>query len=355
MRVQAASNGLRHIDGSVGEGGGQLLRLAVALSAVTRQAVRVENIRAGRAKPGLAAQHLAAVRAVAALCGAAAEGLTLRSRSLVFKPGQPRGGEYQFDVGTAGGVTLVLQALLPVLLAGQVTARVRVRGGTDVDRAPPVDYLDAVLLPLLARLGARVRMRLLRRGYFPRGGGEIELGVAAHSVRAVSFQAEGEAATIRGLSHVAGLPERVAARMTQAAYEPLAAAGMSVDIETRVLTADAADGSGGAIVCWAERGNSILGAARVAKRGVRAEALGAAVGESLAADLAAGVALDTHAADQLLVYLALAGGGRFTTRRLTPHARTAMWLIGQFLPIQFDVQEADDRVTVTVRPRATGT
>jgi len=352
MRTQAAGEGLQRIDGSYGEGGGQSLRLAVALSAITGRAVRVENIRAGRAKPGLAAQHLAAVRAVAALCGARTEGLALRSSTIVFEPDRPRGGEYRFEVGTAGSVTLVLQALLPVLLAARTATRVTICGGTDVDRAPPADYLEAVLLRLLDRLGACVELRLLRRGYFPRGGGEVELAITPGKLRAIAFHAADSPGTVHGVSHVAGLPEQVATRMAQAAREPLAAVRMTVDIETRVLAPDAADGPGGAIVCWAERGNSILGAARVARRGVRAEALGAAVGESLAADLAAGVSLDTHAADQLLVYLALAGGGRFTTRRLTPHARTAMWLIGQFLPIRFHARPAAHGVAVTVQADA---
>lgn len=349
MRTQTAPVEFKRIDGSHGEGGGQLLRLAVALSAITGRAVRVENIRAGRAKPGLAAQHLAAVRAVAALCGAHAEGLELRAPAIVFEPDRPRGGEYHFDVGTAGSVTLVLQALLPVLLAGRAAARVRIRGGTDVDRAPPVDYLDAVLFRLLDRLGASVNFRVLRRGYFPRGGGEVEVAISPRTLRATAFHADDAPGMIHGVSHVAGLPEHVAARMAEAACGPLAAAHMAVGIETRVLARDVADGPGGAIVCWAERGNSILGAARVARRGVRAETLGTAVGESLAADLAAGVSLDTHAADQLLVYLALAGGGSFTTRRLTSHARTAMWLIGQFLPIRFHARQTDHGVAVTVQ------
>ncbi|MBS1171812.1 MAG: rtcA, partial [Proteobacteria bacterium] len=139
-----------HIDGAHGEGGGQLVRTAVALAAISGRPLHMRNIRARRAKPGLAAQHLTAVRAVAALCGATVKGAAVGSGELTFVPQTVRGGDYRFDVGTAGSITLVLQALLPVLLAADRPSRVTIRGGTDVRGAPPMDYLACVLLPLLA-------------------------------------------------------------------------------------------------------------------------------------------------------------------------------------------------------------
>ncbi|AKH36668.1 MULTISPECIES: RNA 3'-terminal phosphate cyclase [Nitrosomonas] len=339
------------IDGSYGEGGGQLLRLAVALSAITGIDVRIMNIRTRRDKPGLAAQHLAGVHAVGKLCGANIEGLALRSDQIVFGPATLQGGDYRFDVGTAGSITLVLQALLPVMLATQLPCKVHITGGTDVRQAPAADYLRAVLIPLIKRLGAQVTMCVLRRGYYPQGGGEIELAVKPAMLSSAVFEASGYSKTISGLAHVTNLPEHIALRMKQAVLNRLGTYGTHARIETQVLGREAAFGAGGAITCWLESEHTVRGAARVAEWGVTAETLGEAVGEELATDIAAGAALDIHAADQILVYLALLGGGSFSTRHISLHARTAMWLIEQFLPVTFEVTESSDLAYITVRLR----
>jgi len=341
------------IDGAYGEGGGQLVRTAVALAAVTGTAIRVVNVRAGRAKPGLAPQHLAAVRAVAELCGARTEGLELRATSFTFAPGAPCGGTFRFDVGTAGSVTLVLQAALPVLLAAPTASRVTVIGGTDVRQAPPADYFTEVLLGHVARMGARVAARVLRRGYFPRGGGEIVLDVVPGPLHAFALDAPGALVELGGLAHVAHLPTHIADRMRAAALQALGPAAADARLATAVVESEAAIGQGGAIVAWARTEASVLGAGRVAERGVRAEALGEAVGQALAADLASGAALDTHAADQILVYLALArGAASFTTREVSAHALTAMWLIEQLRPVRFACEPAGVLTRVRVRPQA---
>ncbi len=325
------------IDASHGEGGGQLVRMAVALSALTGKALRLTNARAGRPKPGLAPQHLAALRAVAALCDARCEGLELRSNTLAFEPrSQAVGGELRVEVGTAGSVTLVLQALLPILLGARGPARVVVAGGTDVRMAPPWDYFREVLLRLLARMGVRVRASVARRGYYPRGGGEVAVQTQPGVPSALVMGRSIGSWRISGDAHVANLPASVAERMRGAA---LAAIGRECSIRARALGRDEAFGAGGAITVRAESGAGLLGASRVAERGVRAEALGEAVGAELAADIAGGAALDAHAADQVLVYMAMAkGASSFTTRAVSSHARTAMWLLPQFLPVRFAVR-----------------
>ncbi len=329
------------LDGSYGEGGGQLVRTAVALSAITGRAVTIRNVRAKRDPPGLAPQHAAAVRAVAALSGASIEGVELRSRSIAFSPGAPARGSFRFDVGTAGSVTLLLQALLPFMIASGKPCEATVIGGTDVRMAPPLDYFREVLLALLARMGASVRLDERRRGYYPRGGGEVLVSVSPSRLRPVAFDAPGAPRSVSGLAHVANLPEHIATRMRASALAQLASVpGLTPDIACRMLGPDDAIGQGGAIVAWARADGTVLGAGRVAERGVRAEALGEAVGLELASDLAAGAAVDVHAADQLLVYFALAGGGWLTTRAVSVHARTCMWLIEQFLPVRFEVSQA---------------
>jgi RNA 3'-terminal phosphate cyclase (ATP) len=333
------------IDGSYGEGVGQLVLTADALSALTGKALRIANVRASRARPGLAAQHLAAVRAVAACCDARCEGLELRSGAFTFEPrARPAGGERRAAVGTAGSVTLVLQALLPMLVAARASSRVVVTGGTDVRQAPSWDYFGEVLLRLLGRMGLHVRASLLRRGYYPRGGGEVALEVEPGVPAPLALGGGAANWRIAGEAHVANLPVTIAERMRDAAR---AALGREAAIGARSLGRDKAWGTGGAITAWAGREAGLAGASRIAERGVRAEALGEAVGREIAQDMAAGASLDLHAADQVLVYLAMARGtSSFTARAVSSHAATAMWLIPQFLPVRFAVEQADGLVRV---------
>jgi RNA 3'-terminal phosphate cyclase (ATP) len=325
------------LDASCGEGGGQLVRLAVALSAISGRPLRLVNVRAGRQRPGLGYQHLAAVRAVAALCDARCEGLELRSRELSFEPqARAAGGEHRVEVGTAGSVTLVLQALLPVLIGASGPSRVAVSGGTDVRQAPTWDYFAHVFLRLLARMGLRVSAGAGRRGYFPAGGGEVCVEVQPGKPAPLALPAARGKPRIGGEAHVARLPLRIAERMREAA---LAALGQPAAVRVRALGEAEAAGAGGAVTLWAHSEGAILGAARVAERGVRAETLGQSVGAELAADLAAGANLDLHGADQVLVYLALAPGpSEFVVRQVSEHARTAMWLLEKFLPVRFGAE-----------------
>ena len=341
------------IDGAHGEGGGQLLRTAVALAAITGRPIAIENIRARRPRPGLAAQHQTAIAAVAALCDAQVTGLGLRSRTLTFTPRRLRAGSHRFDIGTAGSVTLVLHALLPALVACGEPASVTLRGGTDVRAAPPLDYFARVTLPLLARIGIEAELVVHRRGYFPRGGGEVVLSVSGAQLRPWDAPDSGALRGIGGLAHVAGIDPTIAERMRDAFLAALPATlQRAARMDVAALAADAAAGAGGAIVAWAETEHALLGAGRVAQRGVRAETLGTAVASELTSDLGAAASVDVHAGDQLLVYLALAGGGSFRTREVTSHARTAMWLIEQFLPLRFACTTEGACLRVRVLPAA---
>ena len=343
------------IDGAHGEGGGQLLRTAVALAALTGTAVRVSNIRARRAKPGLAPRHVAAVRAVAELCEARVDGLRLHARQIEFTPGCPRGGARQRGGARPRRRPRVLQALSPVAIAAGAACRVAITGGTDVRGAPSLDYVRQVLLPLLRRMGAKLDLEVRRRGYYPRGGGEIGISFSRATLQPQRWDKPGRLHHVGGLAHVANLPSGIAERMRDAALRQLSLAHVTATVDTAILAGEQALGRGGAVVIWAETGDTVLGAGLVAERGVRAETLGSAVGRELADDLAAGVALDLHAADQILVYLALAGGeSSFTARTLTAHARTAMWLIEQFLPVRFETLKMDGKVLVRVTSRQRG-
>ncbi len=334
------------IDGAWGEGGGQLIRTAVALAAIARTPIRVRNVRAARRPPGLAPQHLTAVRAVATLCGATTSGLELRATAFDFAPGPLIAGNFRFDVGTAGSITLLAQALLPVLAHAPAPCRATLIGGTDVRAAPPLDYFRHVFLKHLAALDVSVRCDLRRRGYYPRGGGEVEIETVPARPHAHQFATPGGRHSIDGCAHTDHLPAHIAARMADAARSHLRPPPRIA------IEADAASANpGGAIALWTRDAGSTLGAGRVAERGVRAEVLGDAVGKELAADLDSGATLDVHAADQLLVWLALADGeSTFTTREVTQHAHTAIWLIEQFVPAQFDIAPSAPLARVRVRP-----
>jgi RNA 3'-phosphate cyclase len=345
-------NAVLHIPGDTGEGGGQIARMAIALAAVTGTAIRLTRIRAKRSKPGLAAQHLTALRAVAALAGGDIEGLALGATEVTFRPGPIEGGEHRFDVGTAGSITLLVQALLPVLLAARRRSTVRLVGGTDVRGAPPLDYLRFVLLPLVARCGVDARIELLRRGYYPRGGGEVELTVRPAAPRSPGRLVAGPLRAIRAFVHTARLPEHVALRMRDAALSQLAGLPVEATLDTHAESF----GPGGAIVLAADRGGTTLGAGRVAERGVRAETLGESAGAELARDLALDIALDVHAADQSIVYLALAcaagGTASFTTAEASLHTTTAIWLAERFLPVRFTVDRRERSVEIGCERRA---
>lgn len=337
------------VDGSYGEGGGQILRIAVALSALTGQACRIANIRAGRPNPGLAAQHVTAVRAVAGLCDAEVEGLTAGSKEIVFQPRSLKGGRHTFDVGTAGSVTLVLQALLPVALAAPGPTTIRLVGGTDVKWSPPVDYVSKVFLSLLRRRGGTADVLLLKRGYYPRGGGAVEVTVRpAASWSPLVLPEPGSLVAVRGIVHVSNLPEDIPKRTKHAAMRRLQGLG-DVKIEERVYEGDEAVGQGGAIVLWAETDTTILGADSLAERGKPSEWVGQEAASALAAEIQSGATLDVHAADQMLVYLSQAEGpSEFLVREASGHLSTMAWLLPRFLgrDIRIEPKGRVSRVTV---------
>jgi RNA 3'-terminal phosphate cyclase (ATP) len=328
---------MREIDGAYGEGGGQLLRTACALSAITGAAIRLHNVRARRTPAGLAPQHLTAVKAVAALCDAEVDGLELRSQKIVFRPAKIRGGDFRFDVGTAGCLTLVLQALLPAALTADASTRIQLTGGTDIRGAPPLDYFRFVHLPLLARMGAHIDIEVVRRGYYPRGGGQLKVDIQPARLQPLWLDTAESVAQIGGRIHVANLPAHIAARMHDTAVRLLAGIA-PIRIEQQRLDSASAGGSGGAIALWASGAQRLLGGAEVAQRGVPAERIAATAAGRLRDAIHAGATVDVHAGDQLLIYTALAGGPScFRVDAVTAHAHTALWLLGQFFPLRVGI------------------
>lgn len=327
------------IDGSMGEGGGQILRTTLALSALLGRPVRIVNIRAKRPRPGLQRQHLTSVRAVAEVSGARVEGLRLGSTELTFLPGGLRGGRFRFDIGTAGSITLVLQAVLPVLAYAPGPVELEIRGGTDVPWSPPIDYVRFVLSRLLERMGYRFRVILRRRGHYPRGGGIVVVEVPEPPGRlaAARLDRAGAVKAFEGLSHAVRLPRHVAERQARAAKELIESKypGVPVSIETEWYEPgrDPHLGPGSGIVVWAYTENSVLGGDSLGAKGKPAEKVGGEAAEKLLEDLSTGMALDRHASDMLIPYAALAcGESMLGGARLTMHAWTNIEVVKRLIP-----------------------
>lgn len=323
------------IDGSLGEGGGQILRSALALSMVTGTPFRLENIRAGRPKPGLLRQHLTAVNAAAEICGARLTGTRLHSRELTFVPGAVRPGDYRFSIGTAGSTTLVLQTVLPPLLTASAPSTLVLEGGTHNPHAPPFDFIDRAFLPLINRMGPRVIARLERYGFFPAGGGQFSVEIeSAPELTPLRIMDRGEIRTQRSIAVLAGLPRHIGERENKT----VAAALNWPLTDTEIREAPADQGPGNILLLEIESEHVTEVFTGFGKRGVRSEDVGRAVADDVKAYLAAGVPVGTYLADQLLLPFALAGGGVFSTLALSRHTSTNIEIIQMFLNVRLNVR-----------------
>jgi RNA 3'-terminal phosphate cyclase (ATP) len=336
------------LDGSYGEGGGQVLRTALTLSAITGQPVHIEHIRAGRKKPGLRPQHLTAVRAAAAVCGARLEGDELGSQTLAFTPGgPPHPGEYTFDVaeaaqgGSAGSAGLVLQTVLLPLALGEGQSHLTIRGGTHVPWAPPVSYLTDVFLPTLARMGIQAQIELTRWGFYPAGGGEIRVQIEGKAtLNPIQLTRRGELRRVWGTAAVMNLPAHIPQRMANRAHNVLAEAGIGAQVEPRRLRGA---GPGAGIFLFAEYGPAdesiAAGFTAYGRKGLPAERVAEAACESLLAHHHSGEPADPHLADQLALPMALAQGeSQVATSQISQHLLTNAWVVGQFLPQDFEIR-----------------
>jgi RNA 3'-terminal phosphate cyclase (ATP) len=345
------------IDGSYGEGGGQILRTALALAAVTGRAIRIEKIRAGRKSPGLAAQHLTGVRAAAAVCHARLTGDELGSQTLTFAPDSlPQAGDYVFDVaearagGSAGATTLVLQTiLLPLaLVAGDSTATLR--GGTHVAWSPPFDYVHDVWLPVLARMGLSATLELVNWGWYPLGQGEIwgtiqGLGTGLRP-SPLTLVERGALRRVWGRAVAANLPSHIPQRMADRARSLLAEAGVDARIEPLRVRAACA---GAGIFLAAEYDHIRAGFNALGARGKPSEAVAEEAVAALLAHRDSGAALDQHLADQLILPLALAGGeSRFSVEQVTRHLVTNAWVVEQFGLARVSIEGQQVGVTTCV-------
>jgi RNA 3'-terminal phosphate cyclase (ATP) len=327
------------IDGSLGEGGGQILRSSLALSLCLRRPFRIVNIRARRPKPGLRPQHLAAVRAAAAISGAHVDGATIGAQSLTFEPGDVEAGSHRFAIGTAGSTSLVLQTVLPALLTARRPSDLQLEGGTHNPRAPTFECLARAYLPLSGRLGPRISIALERAGFEPAGGGLVRVRIEpAPRLTPLRLETRGDLLRVEAEVLLSKLPAHIAEREATALANEL-------DIEPeriRVQTVDSSPGPGNVVTVFAESEQITEVFAEFGRRGVPAERVAALTARAAKQYLAAGVPVGVHLADQLLLPLALAGGGSFVTLPPSTHTRTNIDVIQAFLPVAIRCVAIDD-------------
>jgi RNA 3'-terminal phosphate cyclase (ATP) len=326
------------LDGSEGEGGGQILRTALSLAMCTGRPFRMVNIRAKRKTPGLMRQHLTAVRAAAEICGAEVDGDKAGSRQLFFSPGAVRGADYRFSIGTAGSGTLVFQTVLPALLRADTPSIVRLSGGTHNPFSPPYHFLERAFIPLLRRMGASVALELKRFGFYPAGGGEFVAHIQpSTSLSPLHLNAPGPRRSAIAESFIAALPMHIARRELAVVGKRL---GWSEDqLILRGLSND--QGPGNALVITLEHEAVTEVFTGFAEKGVTAETVAERAVDEVRRYLTNGAAVGPYLADQLQLPLALAGSGGYSASALTQHALTNAEVIRKFLEIKIRMEKAE--------------
>lgn len=328
------------IDGDIGEGGGQVLRTALALSVCRQIPFRIHNIRARRKNPGLQPQHLAAVNAAAAISQARVQGAEIGSSVLVFEPADIIPGNYEFRIGTAGSATLVMQTILPALMLTGTSSSVRVEGGTHNPLSPPFEFFARAFCPLLNRMGARIETALERPGFYPRGGGLLRVNI--HPATALQPLILRERGTTQALSAeilLAHLPIHIAQRERAVLQESLT----MVEDAIRIHEDDSAYSPGNAISVFIPSEHVTEVFSSIGQRGKPAETVAGEVVDEVNGYLLTAVPVGVHLADQLLLPLALANGGEYLTQVPSLHTRTNMNIITQFTGIIFTAEEITDK------------
>ncbi|MGB0906785.1 MAG: RNA 3'-terminal phosphate cyclase [Maricaulaceae bacterium] len=330
------------IDGSEGEGGGQVLRTSLSLSAITGKPVRIENVRGKRKKPGLFRQHLTALNAAAEICGARTEGAELKSSEIAFHPGEIKGGEYEFSIGSAGATNLVAQTILPILAHAKEPSTAIITGGTHNAWAPTFDFLDQAFLPQFRKMGGRASAELTAYGFYPAGGGSLTLKTEPIEAKhRLDLMDRGDRVRERAVAVVANLGRSIANRELKTL---VSAMGLKDDIGEALEVES--PGPGNALTLFLEHENVTEVFIGLGEHGVRAESVAKSVAAQaqkyLIAQDASGqikTAVGEHLADQLLLPMALMDGGVFTATDITQHTRTNIDIIQRFLDVDISLAQ----------------
>lgn len=320
------------IDGSYGEGGGQILRTALAFSAILETPIRVKNIRASRKNPGLGNQHLAAVNALARISGAMIEGNRIGSQTLTFIPQEIRPGDYEFKIETAGSVTLLLQAIFLPLCLAQADSTLTLVGGTHVPWNPPFHYFSQVFLPTLRPMRVSAEAVIEKWGFYPKGGGRVQLKISpTDGLKPISLVERGLLRKICGISAIANLPKHVADRQKDQASKRIRRE-LEIDPEIDVLYDAPSIGQGSFLFLLLEHEGILAGFSSLGARGKPAEKVADEAVDYLKDYIESNGCVDPHLADQLVPFMALAkGNSSFAAAQMTEHLLTNLWVVAHFL------------------------
>jgi RNA 3'-terminal phosphate cyclase (ATP) len=340
------------IDGSFGEGGGQVLRTSLSLSCLLTKPFRLFNIRRSRKKPGLMPQHLTGIRSLKLISNARVDGDFQGSTELVFEPGEVKAGDYFFDIGTAGSISLLIQAILPPLIFAKNRSSLTLKGGTHVPFSPPFHYISEVFIPTLNRLGIEVKTTIESYGFYPKGGGKVHVEIQpADAIEPANCLERGELRKVHGLSGVGNLPLSIAERQKNAARAILVSQGINAEIEAISVSTP---GQGTFMFLKAEIEDCLAGFSSLGERGKKAELVGEEAAKNFLNYNSASACFDHHLADQIVLYLAVAKGeSSFTTAEISGHLLTNLWVIEKFLGTCYSVEGEIGRpgkVTIEGRP-----
>lgn len=324
------------IDGSFGEGGGQIIRSSLALSLITGKPFRIYNVRAGREKPGLRRQHLTAVNAAAEIGRAQVDGAAVGAREFTFRPGEVTPGAYVFDIGTAGSTTLVLQTVLPPLMLAGAPSRLELSGGTHNPFAPPFEFLEKCFLPLITRIGPQINIELARYGFYPPGGGRLNVAIEpAARLQRLDLTERVRIRAGRARALVVNLPAGIGQRELNVIREQLNWS----DEQLRVETSNNAHSPGNVVTIEIESEHLTEVITGIGERGVRAETVAAGAVAEAEKYLAMDAPVGEHLADQLLIPLSIAGGGSYLTARPSLHTTTNIEIVKKFLPVEITMEQ----------------
>ncbi|MBI4176531.1 MAG: RNA 3'-terminal phosphate cyclase [Candidatus Aenigmarchaeota archaeon] len=332
------------IDGSYGSGGGQVIRTAVGLSAVTGKPCRITNIRAGRPNPGLQAQHLESIKAVAQLCNANAENLRIGSKEIAFVPGRLEHKPLSIDIGTAGAITLVLQSLMIPAVHSDKKLSFTIKGGTHVKWSPSIDYFEHVFCKYLAMMGIDAKVEVLKYGFYPKGGGCVKEEIEPGELKPINL-AE------RGNYLKTDIFSTASQDLKNAKVAERQADGASKALDITYTTPRYVDSlsTGSAVHLHSHYENCILGSDYPGERGLKAEQVGENCALQMKKQMESGACLDEWMADQILPYMALAPPSSVSVAAVTDHVKTNVWVIEKFLPVKFHIDDKAAPITISCR------
>jgi RNA 3'-terminal phosphate cyclase (ATP) len=322
------------IDGGAKSGSGTIVRYSVALASLLAREIKIQNIRQRRDKPGLRAQHLKVIQACAEMCHGVVENAAVGSKEITYIPRKKfNGGEYHWDIGTAGSTTMFAQALLPLACFAEKPSKFRLEGGLFQDFAPSAYHMKSVLLPLLKQMGIQAELEIIRPGYIPKGKGIIEIEVEpVEKLKPFNLIEQGKITSINGIALSSHLEEKkVSQRMAQECRKTLSSQGYKAEIKEIYDESSLQEGAALAIYADTSSG-SVIGSDRAGRPGRRSESIGRYVAQNFMEDVNTGAAVDRYIADQLIIYAGLAEGiSRYSIPRITEHVETNLWLIEKFL------------------------